>query len=76
MVDGYEYGYLWWLADFGGESYYFMSGTGGNKIAVFPKLELVVVLTCTYFGGGMQSHMQTAQILSDYIVPEILKTRK
>lgn len=71
-----EYGYLWWLSEFGQNQKtkaHFMSGTGGNKIAVFPELELVVVLTSTYYNGGMESHKQTNQLLNDYIVPAIQK---
>lgn len=46
-----EYGYLWWLRRFttsaGGQTHaaYLMQGNGGNKVAVFPAQELVVVLT-------------------------------
>lgn len=75
----YEYGYLWWLSEFGKEKKekaYFMSGTGGNKIAIFPELDLVVVLTSTYFNGGMESHNQTTKLLDEYIVPEIRKFKK
>ena len=75
----YEYGYLWWLSKFGGEQKeeaFFMSGTGGSKIAVFPKLDLVVVLTSTYYSGGMKSHDQTTKLLDQYIVPEIVKLKK
>lgn len=76
----YEYGYLWWLSKFGQENQkdkaYFMSGTGGNKIVVFPKLDMVVVLTSTYFNGGMESHNQTTKLLDEYIVPEIKKLKK
>ena len=75
----YEYGYLWWLSEFGKDNKhkaYFMSGTGGSKIAVFPDLDLVVVLTSTYFKGGMESHNQTTKLLSDFIIPEIEKLQK
>ena len=75
----YEYGYLWWLSEFGKdkkEKAYFMSGTGGNKIAVLPELDLVVVLTSTYFNGGMESHKQTTKLLDEYIVPEIKNLKK
>lgn len=75
----YEYGYLWWLSEFGQEhkeKAYFMSGTGGNKIVVIPELELVVVLTSTYYNGGMESHNQTTKLLNEYIVPEIKKMKK
>ncbi|MCX7549725.1 serine hydrolase domain-containing protein [Xanthomarina sp. F2636L] len=73
----YEYGYLWWLSEFGKKDEKvkasFMTGTGGNKVVIFPDLELVVVLTSTYFNGGMESHQQTANLLNDFIVPEIIK---
>lgn len=72
----YGYAYLWWLSDFDNEKAYYMTGTGGNKVAVFPGLELVVVLTSTYYRGGMASHQQTEQLLSDYIVPAIKKLEK
>jgi CubicO group peptidase (beta-lactamase class C family) len=66
-----EYGYLWWLKTFstGGKSYpaYFMSGNGGNKVAVFPNLDMVVVITSTnYNTKGM--HQQTEKLLTDYVL--------
>jgi CubicO group peptidase (beta-lactamase class C family) len=69
--DETEYGYLWWLKAFrtGGKSYpaYFMSGNGGNKVMVFPSIDLTVVLTSTNFNTkGM--HQQTEQLLTDYIL--------
>jgi len=75
----YEYGYLWWLSAFGKEQKvksYFMSGTGGSKIAVFPELDLVVVLTSTFYNGGMKSHNQTTKFLDEFIIPEIIKLKK
>jgi CubicO group peptidase (beta-lactamase class C family) len=69
--DETEYGYLWWLKKFksGGQSYaaFFMSGNGGNKVMVFPDLDMTVVLTSTnYNTKGM--HQQTEQLLTDYIL--------
>jgi len=66
-----KYGYLWWLKDFkaGGRYYsaYFMSGNGGNKVVVFPQLEMVVVITSSnYNTKGM--HEQTERLLTDYIL--------
>jgi len=68
-----NYGYLWWLKDFkAGErswSAYFMSGNGGNKVAVFPQLEMVVIITSTnYNTKGM--HEQTERLLTEYILPK------
>jgi CubicO group peptidase (beta-lactamase class C family) len=66
-----EYGYLWWLKSFqsGARSYasYFMTGNGGNKIFVFPTLEMVVVITSTnYNTKGM--HEQSEKLLTDYVL--------
>src|SRR5271157_1771069 len=71
--DDTRYGFLWWLKDFkaGTRSYsaYYMSGNGGNKVAVFPELDMVVVLTSTnYNSKGM--HEQTDHLLTDYILPK------
>jgi CubicO group peptidase (beta-lactamase class C family) len=62
-----EYGYLWWLKTFStdGKNYpaFYMSGNGGNKIAVFPGLDMSVVLTSTnYNTKGM--HQQTDKLLT------------
>jgi len=69
--DETEYGYLWWLKTFksGEKSYgaFFMSGNGGNKVMVFPELDMSVVLTSTNFNTkGM--HQQTEQLLTEYIL--------
>ena len=69
-----DYGYLWWLKTFksNGATYpaFFMSGNGGNKVCVFPGLELVAVITSTnYNTRGM--HEQTEKLLTDYILPAV-----
>jgi len=74
--DQTEYGYFWWLKGFktGTKTYaaYYMSGNGGNKVAVFPELKLVVVLTSTnYSTPGM--HQQTDKLLTDYILASLEK---
>jgi CubicO group peptidase (beta-lactamase class C family) len=72
--DETEYGYLWWLKTFkpAGKAYpaFYMSGNGGNKVAVFPTLDLAVVLTSTnYNTKGM--HEQTDRLLTEYILPAV-----
>ena len=74
--DTTEYGYLWWLKSFkSGERDYpafFMSGNGGNKVAVIPALDMAVVITSTnYNTRGM--HEQTEKILTDYVLSAIEK---
>lgn len=74
--DTTEYGYLWWLRQFkaGEEKFasYLMQGNGGNKVAVFPSLDMVVVITSTnYNTTGM--HEQTDRLLTDYIIPAVEK---
>ena len=72
--DQTEYGYLWWLKTFksAGKGYpaYFMSGNGGNKVAVIPALDMAVVITSTnYNTRGM--HEQTEKLLTDYILAAV-----
>jgi CubicO group peptidase (beta-lactamase class C family) len=72
--DETDYGYLWWLKTFksAGKSYpaYFMSGNGGNKVAVFPGVDMAVVITSTnYNTRGM--HEQTEKLLGDYILTAV-----
>jgi len=70
--DDTEYGYLWWLRLFGPpnrkHAAYLMAGNGGNKVAVFPDLDMVVVVTSNNFNTKAM-HEQTDRILSEYILP-------
>ena len=69
-----KYGYLFWISNFGTKNNqydsYYMSGAGGNKIAVIPDLNAVIVITSTLFGSA-NAHQQSEKILNEYIVPEI-----
>jgi CubicO group peptidase (beta-lactamase class C family) len=74
--DETEYGYLWWLHAFSagdsGQKYaaYFMSGNGGNKVAVFPELDLVAVITSVNYGArGM--HEQVERLISEHILAAV-----
>jgi CubicO group peptidase (beta-lactamase class C family) len=72
--DATEYGYLWWLKAFacgpGQAACYFMTGTGGNRVHVFPELELVVVITTTnYAVRGAQA--LSDQLLTDHILAAV-----
>lgn len=65
------YGYLFWIREFNGERVIYMSGAGGNKVAIIPSLKAVAVITATYFSGGMKAHEQTDKILSEFIISSI-----
>ncbi len=66
-----EYGYLWWLRSFtSGDRKvraYLMQGNGGNKVAVLPDRNLVVVITTTNYNLP-GAHGLTDKLLSDYIL--------
>lgn len=66
--DGTEYGYLWWLRRYRGEQCFYMSGMGGNRVHVFPELELVAVITTTNFAR------RDAHALSDRLLEERILT--
>jgi CubicO group peptidase (beta-lactamase class C family) len=45
-----QYGYLWWLREYGGDRSYYMAGAGGNHVHAFPGLGLAVAITSANFG--------------------------
>ncbi len=47
-----------------------MTGTGGNKVVVFPDLEMVVVVTSRNY-ALRNAHQLTDQILTEYILAAI-----
>jgi CubicO group peptidase (beta-lactamase class C family) len=76
-----DYGYLWWSRNFyardNGDSNprnietYLAGGNGGQRIYIFPTLDLIVIFT----GGNYNSPLATRQetkILENYILPAIL----
>jgi CubicO group peptidase (beta-lactamase class C family) len=74
-VDGEtEYGYLWWLRSFRRGNHvrrgFFMQGNGGNKVGVFPDLDLVVVLTAENFGATRGEHLED-DLLADHVLSAI-----
>jgi len=72
---GYGYGYQWrcgktFICDQEIEAFW-ASGTGGQKIYVFPKLDLVVVFTSKTFDND-SGHDRNASLLANFIIPAIV----
>ena len=63
-----EYGYLWWLRAFDGHPSHYMTGTGGNRVHIFPALDLVVVITTTNFGRP-DAHALADRLLVERVLP-------
>lgn len=68
--DSDDYGYLVWLRRFNPDdprtAAYYMTGSGGNKVVVFPGLQMVVVVTTTNF------NVRDSHGISDRLVREVL----
>ncbi|MFW2343628.1 serine hydrolase domain-containing protein [Brevundimonas sp.] len=75
IMEGIDYGYLWWLRDFeaDGQAWrsFGMNGAGGNKVLVFPDLNLSLVVTTTNY-QVRGSHGLTDTLVTDYILPIVL----
>jgi CubicO group peptidase (beta-lactamase class C family) len=72
-----DYGYLIWLQTFpgsdgAGHKAWVMSGTGGQKVAVVPDLDLVAVITTTNF-GVRQPHVIAEKLLTEHILAAVEK---
>jgi len=67
--DETEYGDFWWLKKFGDKEFseYCMLGNGGNKVCIFPTLDLAVVITSNNY-STRDMHEQTDRLLSDYVL--------
>jgi CubicO group peptidase (beta-lactamase class C family) len=68
-----EYGYLWWLKTLHGPTgeahrSHYMSGMGGNRVAVLPDLDRVVVVTSQNF-GDREAHPLTESLIERYLIP-------
>ena len=72
---GYGYGYQWrcgktLICDQEIEAFW-ASGTGGQKIYVFPKLDLVVVFTSKIF-DNMYGQDRNESVLANFIIPAVV----
>ena len=66
---GESYGYYWWLpalqSEAGEYATYTSTGWGGQRIYIFPELDMVVVMT----GGNYVSGDPAREIIEKYILP-------
>lgn len=67
------YGYQWWtgLATNPAFNHFYATGNGGQKIFVFPVVEMVVVFTGSHYEQAI-GHRQPTQLLNRYIAPAAL----
>jgi CubicO group peptidase (beta-lactamase class C family) len=68
--DRTEYGYLWWLRAYGDHASFGMSGLGGNRVAVFPELDGVAVVTTTNF-GRRDAHGLADRLITELVLPAL-----
>ena len=72
MMNNIDYGYLLWINQLGNENQkyrsYYMTESGGNKIAVIPELNIMVEITSTLYGSG-NAHKQIETILNEHKTP-------
>ena len=73
--DERAYGYLWWIKPLAhdGSTYssHFMAGAGGNRVAVVPSLDLVVVVTDENF-GRTDAHELTERLILEHVLPVVV----
>jgi len=70
------YGYLWWVEPWtvGAKTVRTFYGTGfaGQKIFVFPDLDMVIVMTGSNFESGDLAHRKPVQLLTEELLPGLL----
>ncbi|MBC3872463.1 serine hydrolase domain-containing protein [Undibacterium flavidum] len=66
-----KYGYLLWLYPYSAKGVthqsYQMAGTGGNKVVVFPELDIVALVTTTNY-GVRSPHQITDKLIAEHIL--------
>ncbi len=65
-----EYGYLWWLREMRSQHTAYMTGSGGNRVHLFPELDAVAVVTSANFGRP-DAHALSDELVESYVVPAL-----
>ena len=69
VLENTDYGYLWWrpYLDVGGKRHHAIlaTGNGGQKIYLWPELDMIVVLT----GGAYNRDSRSKELLTQFILP-------
>jgi CubicO group peptidase (beta-lactamase class C family) len=68
--DRHEFGYLWWLREYGGIASFAMADKGGNRVVVLPDLGAVVVVTSENFDRP-DAHALTDAVLDELVLPAL-----
>jgi CubicO group peptidase (beta-lactamase class C family) len=72
-----DYGYLWWINNFKVNdkaiTAYAAAGNGGNYLFMIPELNASVVITSKAYNTNYM-HQQSQKILTDYVIPKLMKT--
>jgi len=70
-----DYGYLFWHRTYrtrcGEFPAWYMSGNGGNAVAIVDGLDAVIVVTRQHYNQGGKMHDQTAALIEQHILPEL-----
>jgi CubicO group peptidase (beta-lactamase class C family) len=73
VVQGIEYGYLWWLKylNASGRKYYSKAaqGNGGQRINVWPEQHMVTIVT----GGNYNTQSPADELIAKYVLPAFNK---
>jgi CubicO group peptidase (beta-lactamase class C family) len=69
-LDARGYGFLWWLLDFDGEAAFAALGHGGQELMVFPRRDLVLLLTSRWPGPSSTEHYRHLQrVVREHLLP-------
>jgi len=71
----YNYGYLWWLGEINNYPLFLAYGYGGQLIAVFPDIDLIIITTTednVIPTSATSQEIEMFNFISNYILPSII----